>query len=328
MGKDHKKKSSKTKKERKVVMLDRDDKEKNQRAYAETFNIAKAMHPIGCVFHMLFKSGAGLCFLFMGLFTNSSVKIFVFTMVLSCLDFWVTKNVTGRLLVGLRWWSGSDLTQDDVIGPLDQEDQKSEDNDVSIALKNLKPTKDIAAASKKLTEAKEAIKDSEKVAKAKEALKNIKDEVKENIDDVIDMADKAHKVELKNIEEIKKEHLEIDKKQKERKRKEESESESEEEENSEDDEYDDSESEESMNSEELEQEKFRGQWFFESYDYDIQNSFVDTHIFWWSQAASTIFWAIFLVINALALSMFWVSLHTFRHIINLFRGCWCSFPFL
>jgi hypothetical protein len=28
--------------------------------------------------------------------------------VLSALDFWVTKNVTGRLLVGLKWWEEID----------------------------------------------------------------------------------------------------------------------------------------------------------------------------------------------------------------------------
>ena len=26
-------------------------------------------------------------------------------MLLSCLDFWTTKNITGRYLIGLRWWT-------------------------------------------------------------------------------------------------------------------------------------------------------------------------------------------------------------------------------
>ena len=36
------------------------------------------------------------------------VITFIIVMMLSALDFWTVKNVTGRLLVGLRWWSDYD----------------------------------------------------------------------------------------------------------------------------------------------------------------------------------------------------------------------------
>lgn len=36
------------------------------------------------------------------------VITFIFVIILSALDFWTVKNVTGRLLVGLRWWSDYD----------------------------------------------------------------------------------------------------------------------------------------------------------------------------------------------------------------------------
>lgn len=49
----------------------------------------------------------------MGLFTTSDVRIFVVTMMSTCLDFWVVKNITGRKLIGLRWWSASDLLRED-----------------------------------------------------------------------------------------------------------------------------------------------------------------------------------------------------------------------
>ncbi|KAB2017283.1 hypothetical protein ES319_D08G151800v1 [Gossypium barbadense] len=39
------------------------------------------------------------------LFADSFVIIFVITVVLAALDFWVVKNVSGRILVGLRWWN-------------------------------------------------------------------------------------------------------------------------------------------------------------------------------------------------------------------------------
>jgi hypothetical protein len=36
------------------------------------------------------------------------VATFILVTVLGAVDFWVVKNVTGRLLVGLRWWSDFD----------------------------------------------------------------------------------------------------------------------------------------------------------------------------------------------------------------------------
>ncbi|GER55947.1 Golgi apparatus membrane protein tvp23, partial [Striga asiatica] len=38
-------------------------------------------------------------------FVDSFVIIFVVTVLLAALDFWVVKNVSGRILVGLRWWN-------------------------------------------------------------------------------------------------------------------------------------------------------------------------------------------------------------------------------
>lgn len=42
------------------------------------------------------------------LFFKNFVVIFVITVVLCALDFWVVKNVSGRILVGLRWWNEID----------------------------------------------------------------------------------------------------------------------------------------------------------------------------------------------------------------------------
>lgn len=39
------------------------------------------------------------------LFFDSFVIIFVVMVLLAALDFWVVKNVSGRILVGLRWWN-------------------------------------------------------------------------------------------------------------------------------------------------------------------------------------------------------------------------------
>ena len=48
-------------------------------------------------------------------------------------------------------------------------------------------------------------------------------------------------------------------------------------------------------------------WYFESYDVEVNNSMIDTNVFWFSQAGAAIFWCIFLVLKTLGLSLFWVG---------------------
>jgi len=33
---------------------------------------------------------------------------FILTTLLSTIDFWIIKNISGRMLVGLRWWRSMD----------------------------------------------------------------------------------------------------------------------------------------------------------------------------------------------------------------------------
>ncbi|KAK6233302.1 hypothetical protein SCA6_003375 [Theobroma cacao] len=62
-------------------------------------------NPRTCFFHVLFKAGALAFYILSALFFDNFVVIFVVTVLLSALDFWVVKNVSGRILVGLRWWN-------------------------------------------------------------------------------------------------------------------------------------------------------------------------------------------------------------------------------
>lgn len=64
-------------------------------------------HPFVVGFHILFKVLALLTYLLGSLISGGSqfVLPFIFTCIFLALDFWVTKNVSGRLLVGLRWWN-------------------------------------------------------------------------------------------------------------------------------------------------------------------------------------------------------------------------------
>ncbi|XP_061830235.1 Golgi apparatus membrane protein TVP23 homolog B-like [Nerophis lumbriciformis] len=69
---------------------------------------SKLRHPVVSFLHLFFRTSAIfvylMCDFFRGHFIASMVTIIL---LLSC-DFWTVKNVSGRLLVGLRWWNRVD----------------------------------------------------------------------------------------------------------------------------------------------------------------------------------------------------------------------------
>ncbi|KAI8814723.1 hypothetical protein BJ742DRAFT_671449, partial [Cladochytrium replicatum] len=62
-------------------------------------------HPTVLFFHLLFRSLALLTYLFSSLLFSSFILAFVIIILFLAFDFWTVKNVSGRLLVGLRWWN-------------------------------------------------------------------------------------------------------------------------------------------------------------------------------------------------------------------------------
>lgn len=66
--------------------------------------VCKATHPIIAFFHLAFKGGAIALYIFGSFFGMDYVTVFVTSTLLLALDFWTVKNITGRLLVRLRWW--------------------------------------------------------------------------------------------------------------------------------------------------------------------------------------------------------------------------------
>ncbi|RHY10513.1 hypothetical protein DYB36_011467 [Aphanomyces astaci] len=84
-------------------------------------SVRKAKHPVAASFHLLFKLLALGVYILGGFVSNSFVFIFVICVLLLAFDFWTVKvritspspslelihekNVSGRLLVGLRWWN-------------------------------------------------------------------------------------------------------------------------------------------------------------------------------------------------------------------------------
>ncbi|RHY24398.1 hypothetical protein DYB32_008869 [Aphanomyces invadans] len=70
-----------------------------------TESVRKAKHPVAAAFHLFFKFLAIGVYILGGFVSNSFVFIFVICVLLLAFDFWTVKNVSGRLLVGLRWWN-------------------------------------------------------------------------------------------------------------------------------------------------------------------------------------------------------------------------------
>ena len=64
-------------------------------------------HPIATLFFLLFKTLALAIYLFSSfLFSETTFVIpFILCVLFLAFDLWTTKNVAGRLMVGLRWWN-------------------------------------------------------------------------------------------------------------------------------------------------------------------------------------------------------------------------------
>nr|ACO10190.1 FAM18B [Caligus rogercresseyi]ACO11242.1 FAM18B [Caligus rogercresseyi] len=62
------------------------------------------LNPTTTFFHLFFRFFS----IFLYIFANyifSFTSAFVFLLLLMSMDFWVVKNVTGRIMAGLRWWN-------------------------------------------------------------------------------------------------------------------------------------------------------------------------------------------------------------------------------
>ena len=73
----------------------------------EKLGVTNSNNPFICIFHILFKALAACTYIFSG-WIFDSVFIFIAVSIFAVLDFWVVKNVSGRFLVGLRWWTSLD----------------------------------------------------------------------------------------------------------------------------------------------------------------------------------------------------------------------------
>ncbi|KAI0348604.1 DUF846-domain-containing protein [Trametopsis cervina] len=68
----------------------------------------QSAHPISLFFLYFFRTAAIVVYLLCGFFTTNYVLSTVIVVVLLAMDFWNCRNVSGRTLVGLRYWNQVD----------------------------------------------------------------------------------------------------------------------------------------------------------------------------------------------------------------------------
>jgi len=79
----------------------------NEEGLVDTL-FATANNPVACLFHVAFKGASIFSFLFLNAFLGEEILTFIIVVVFAAFDFWTVKNITGRLLVNLRWDSHID----------------------------------------------------------------------------------------------------------------------------------------------------------------------------------------------------------------------------
>ena len=65
--------------------------------------IAKSSSPMTAAFHIILKIVIVGLYLILP-FMTSSFNVLMIVVISAAVDFWIVKNLAGRLLVGLRWW--------------------------------------------------------------------------------------------------------------------------------------------------------------------------------------------------------------------------------
>ncbi|KAL5017826.1 hypothetical protein ScPMuIL_003548 [Solemya velum] len=91
-----------------ALMQETDDETLNFGEEDELDSRHRFKHPLAVLFHLVFRVFALVAYLFCGWFSSSFITNFVLVVIFLSMDFWTVKNITGRLLVGLRWWNHVD----------------------------------------------------------------------------------------------------------------------------------------------------------------------------------------------------------------------------
>ncbi|QPG76012.1 hypothetical protein FOA43_003398 [Brettanomyces nanus] len=67
--------------------------------------LAESAHPVALLFYLILRVFPVVIYLCGLWFTSNYILFFIVVILLLAADFWNLKNISGRLLVGLRWWN-------------------------------------------------------------------------------------------------------------------------------------------------------------------------------------------------------------------------------
>ena len=85
-------------------IVSKDEKKKDDKVTITNF-VTKATHPIIGLIIVLLKIAAFLSFILLAIVLSKTTVVYLIVILLGACDFWITKNIAGRTLVGLRWWN-------------------------------------------------------------------------------------------------------------------------------------------------------------------------------------------------------------------------------
>ena len=85
------------------IIEDKDGEKKDEKTMIQY--ISSGNHPGICFLLIGFKLATLISFIVLYFFVNNTALVYLVIILLASVDFWITKNVAGRLLVGLRWWN-------------------------------------------------------------------------------------------------------------------------------------------------------------------------------------------------------------------------------
>jgi len=74
--------------------------------------ITQSSHPVIAGLHIIIKIAIVFIYLIFP-FITSPFNVLITVVIASAIDFWIVKNLAGRLLVGLRWWIDFDANGDE-----------------------------------------------------------------------------------------------------------------------------------------------------------------------------------------------------------------------
>ena len=65
----------------------------------------KSSNPLVALITVILKLSSIVCFFLLSIFISNDALIMIIIILLGAADFWMTKNISGRILVGLRWYN-------------------------------------------------------------------------------------------------------------------------------------------------------------------------------------------------------------------------------